>query len=57
MSSNISGWLKNVLKKAGIDRSTFKAHSTRSASTSKADLSGAPLEEILKQGCWSNKST
>ena len=57
MSSTISGWLKNILKKAGIDISTFKAHSTRSASTSKADLSGAPIEEILKRGCWSNKST
>ena len=21
------------------------------------DLSGAPIEEILKQGCWSDKST
>ena len=31
--STISGWLKNILKKAGIDISTFKAHSTRSAST------------------------
>ena len=57
MSSTISGWLKNSLKRAGIDISTFKAHSTRSASTSKADLSGAPIEEILKRGCWSNKST
>ena len=57
VSSNISDWLKNILKKEEIDISTFKAHSTRSASTSKADLSGAPIEEILKQGCWSNKST
>ena len=56
VSSTISGWLKNILKKAGIDISTFKAHSTRSASTSKADLSDAPIEETLKRGCWSNKS-
>ena len=28
VSSTISGWLKNVLKKAGIDISTFKADST-----------------------------
>ena len=53
----ISGWLKNVLKKAEIDISTFKAHSTRSASTSKVDLCGAPIEEILKQGYWSNEFT
>ena len=57
MSSTISGWLKNVQKKAGIFISTSKAHSTRSASTSKADLSGAPIEETLKRGCWSKKST
>ena len=58
VSTTFSGWLKNVLKKAGIDISTFKTHSTRSASTSKADLSGAPIEEILKRGVgWSNKST
>ena len=53
----ISSWLKNVLRKAGIDIGTLKAHSIRFASTSKADLSGAPTEEILKQWCWSNKST
>ena len=53
VSSTISGWLKNVLKKAGIGIST----STRSASASKADLGGAPIEEILKQGSCSNKST
>ena len=57
VTSTISGWLKNILKKAGINISTFKAHSSRSASTSKAHLSGAPIEEILKRGCWSNKST
>ena len=57
MSSTISSWLKNVLKKKGIDISTFKAYSTRSASTSKADLSGAPINEILIRGSWSYKST
>ena len=31
---------------------TFKAHSTRSVSTAKTDLSGASFEEILKRGCW-----
>ena len=58
VSSTISGWLKTVLKKAGIDISTFKAHSTRSASTSKVDLSGAPIEQILKgrskKSTWQN---
>ena len=57
MSSTISGWLRNILKTAGIDIGTFKAHLTRSTFTSKADLSGAPIGEILKRGYWSNKST
>ena len=30
----ISGWLKNVLRKVRINIGTFKAHSTRPASTS-----------------------
>ena len=53
----ISGWLKTVLMKSGIDTSNFKAHSTRSASTSKAGLQGASKEDILKWESWSNKST
>ena len=43
--------------KSGIDTSTFKAHSTRSASTSKAGLQGASIEGILKRRSWSNEST
>ena len=43
--------------KSGVDTGTFKAHSTRSTSTSKAGLQGASMEEILKRGSWSNKST
>ena len=56
MSSTISGWLKNVLKKAGINIGTFKSHSTRSTSTFKVDLSGASIKEILKRDCWSDNS-
>ena len=56
VSSTISGWLKNVLRKVGSDIGTFMAHSTRAASTFKADFSGAPIEEILKRGCWFHKT-
>ena len=34
--STISGWLKNVLKSSGINVSLLRAHSTRSATTSKS---------------------
>ena len=44
------------LGKAGIGISTFKAQSVRPASTSKAHVSDAPIEEIFKRGHWSNKS-
>ena len=43
--------------KSGFDTGTFKVHSTRSASDSKASLQGASIEDILKRGSCSNKST
>ena len=45
---------KNIFTKSSVDSGTFKAHPTRYASTSKAGLQGASIEE---QGSWSNKST
>ena len=56
-SCTIARWIKSVLGKAGIDTSIFKAHSTRSASTSRALSSGVPLEEVLKMADWSGPST
>ena len=57
-SSTISGWVKSsILLKSGVDTSAFKAHSTRSASTFRAALRGASIEDILKQGSWFSKST
>ena len=53
----ISGWIKEVLKQSGINVEHFKAHSTRSASSSKVQMSGLPVEQILKRGNWSSKST
>ena len=49
--------VKTIVMKSGIDTSTFKARSTRSPSTSKAGSQGASIEDILKRGFWSNKST
>ena len=51
--STISRWVKLVMVKAGIDM-TFRPHSTRSASTSKAGLQGIPLNCIMKTAGWSN---
>ena len=56
-SCTISRWLKETLKVAGIDVDTFKGHSTRSASSSKAGVSGLSISDILKRGSWSSEST
>ena len=57
VSSTISGWIKKVLTISGVDVYVFKGHSTRSASTSKAALSGLSVSDILERGCESNSST
>ena len=53
----ISGWIKNVLRETGIDTNIFKGHSTCSASTSKAELAGLSVSDILERGSWTNTST
>ena len=45
------------MKETGFDVDVFKGHSTRSASTSKACLSGISVDDILSQGSWSNECT
>lgn len=57
VSSTIAGWVKLVLKGAGIDTSLFTAHSCRSASSSKAKAMGLSVSEILERGDWSPKSS
>ena len=54
---SIWGWLKKTLKQAGINADLFKAHSTRSALSSKASVGGVALVEILKSVSWSHHST
>ena len=57
MKSTISGWIKEVLKQSGINVEHFKTHSARSVSSSKVQMSGLSVEQILKRGNWSSKST
>ena len=45
-----------VLNLSGIDTKTFTGHSTRTASSSKAEKAGVPTGKILKRGFWSNES-
>ena len=39
------------------DTRMFKSHSTHTTSITKADVTVAPVRDIMKQGQWSNKST
>ena len=57
VSSTISGWIKKVLKLAKTDTDMYKAHSTRSASTSNVHLKSLSLTDILKRESWSIKAT
>ena len=54
--ATISRWVKSVLKAAGLE-DTFKPHSTRAASTSKAHHLGVSLQTILDMAGWSNAKT
>lgn len=53
----LARWIKNSLRKAGIDTSIFAPHSTRSASTSKARSSSVSIGTILKTGGWRSERT
>ena len=56
-SETKSRWIKDELSKAGVDTSVFKAHSSRSASSSKTREAGISVSEILKKGGWKSVHT
>ena len=43
-----------MMEMAGIDTNTYKVHSTRAASTSKAKAKGMSTKQILSWANWSN---
>lgn len=55
--STISRWIRTVMASAGIDCDKYKAHSVRSASSSKAKLCNVPIDNILKVAGWSTAKT
>ena len=56
-NSTVSRWIKYVMSAAGINCDIFKAHSVRSASTSKAFLNNVCIQDILKVAGWTNAKT
>ena len=55
-ANTISRWIKTTLDRAGINTSTYTAHSTRSASTSKASSKGIDFDIIRRSASWSSRS-
>ena len=53
----IARWIKDLMRISGVDTDIFKPHSCRSASTSKAHITGVSIDNILKCGQWSSDST
>ena len=53
--TNISGWLRKTLGDAGVDPTIFTAHSTRSASSSKA-AKFLPIPKVLAAVDWKTES-
>ena len=55
--STLARWIKDVLLLVDVDTKIFRAHSLRSASTSKALLKGLSVKEVVDHGRWSLEST
>ena len=48
----LARWVLIVMKKAGLDVTKYKSHSTRGASASAAKRLGVPLNIIMKRASW-----
>ena len=49
-------WVKTILQQAGIDVSTYTAHSSRAPATSHVQKQGLNLQEIMKSAGWTSSS-
>ena len=56
-TDTLARWLKVVMSAAGLNTDIYKAHSTRSASTSAANEMQIPVEDILKAAGWKSEET
>lgn len=55
-AQTLSHWVKSILKKAGVDTSTFSAYSTKHATVSRAISKGVSIDTIKRVAGWSEKS-
>ena len=52
VTCTVAHWLVRIMELAGVDVATYKAHSTRSAATSKAKVMGLSIAEIMQRANW-----
>jgi site-specific recombinase XerD len=55
-SQRLAKWIVNVLQRAGIDTSIFKAHSVRSASATQLINQGVTVDQVMRQAHWRSRS-
>jgi predicted deacetylase len=53
----IGRWIKHVMKSAGIDTTVYLPHSTRAASTSKANQCNVAITSIMRAASWASDCT
>ena len=56
-ASTTARWIKETLSNAGVNTTTFSAHSTRHSSTSSAKVKGLSVSDIRKAAGWKPGST
>ena len=56
-TTTFSRWCVTVMRESGINVDIFGSHSTRSASTSKCNISELSFKEFAKSAGWSNENT
>ncbi|KAG1169999.1 hypothetical protein G6F36_011988 [Rhizopus arrhizus] len=54
--STMSSWVKSIMERSGIDTTIYKAHSIRSASSTKAVEKGHSIQAVKKHAGWSLNS-
>ncbi|KAG1449690.1 hypothetical protein G6F55_010052 [Rhizopus delemar] len=53
--STVGKWVQSAMEKAGVDR-RYKAHSLRSATSTKAVMLGVPIDQVKDHANWSLNS-
>ncbi|KAG0733952.1 hypothetical protein G6F57_013986 [Rhizopus arrhizus] len=54
--STVSNWIKSIMNKAGIDITEYKAHSIRSASSTKAVEESHSIQAVKQHANWSSNA-